>query len=212
VALLLPSCAHAGSGRPPRCMSNLRQIGLANLIWANDHAGKFPMQVSVTNGGAMELASTGDVAGMFRTMTNYLYSPKALWCPSDKDRVATTNFSTGISAKNISYFVGLDAATNHPQVFLAGDDNFAIDKIVIRPGLLTVSTNAPTVWKASPTSSWGARMLRFPTNALVVWTDARHANRGNVVMVDGSVTMTTSSNLQQMLMQTGVATNRLAIP
>jgi len=55
-ALFLPSLARTKNGRLPQCLNHLRQIGLANIVWASDHNGKFPMQVSVTNWGAKELA------------------------------------------------------------------------------------------------------------------------------------------------------------
>ena len=113
-ALFLPSLARNKPQGRSMCINNLKQIGLAYVVWANDHNDKFPMQVSVTNWGAKELVLTEDVAGVFRTMSNDLVTPKLLVCPSDKGRIAATNFAAGFSAKNISYFVGLDAATNHP--------------------------------------------------------------------------------------------------
>jgi hypothetical protein len=74
-------------------------------------------------------------------------------------------------------------------MFLSGDDNFAIGGVPVKPGLLEFSTNAP-----------------------ITWTAERHNRLGNIVLDDGSVADTTSSFLQQLLVQTGVATNRLAIP
>ena len=37
------------------CWSNLRQVNIAFQIWAEDNKNRYPMAVSVTNGGAMEL-------------------------------------------------------------------------------------------------------------------------------------------------------------
>jgi len=51
------------------CLNNLKQIGLSYSAWAGDHNGKFPMDVSVTNGGVMELAATGNVAAVFQVMS-----------------------------------------------------------------------------------------------------------------------------------------------
>ena len=79
-------------------------------------------------------------------MSNELATPKVLVCPWDKDRVAATDFTAGLSASNISYFVGLDADTNHPQMFLSGDDNFAIGGLPAKSGLLEISTNAAIGW------------------------------------------------------------------
>src|SRR5438105_4650643 len=41
------------------CNCNLKQIGLSFRTWALDHRDRYPMQVSTTNGGTMELAGTG---------------------------------------------------------------------------------------------------------------------------------------------------------
>src|ERR1035441_5609067 len=47
------------------CTNLLKQVGLAYYIWASDHNDKFPMNVSITNGGSMELANSGDAASTF---------------------------------------------------------------------------------------------------------------------------------------------------
>jgi hypothetical protein len=172
------------------CVNNLKQVGLAYIIWAGDHDGKFPMQASVTNGGTMEFTADGRNAWLnFLVMSNELSTPRVLWCPADAHWNFATNFTTGFSAKNVSYFVGLDADTNHPQMFLSGDDNFAIGGVPVNSGLLELSTNAP-----------------------IAWTAKRHVKTGNIGLVDGSVASVTDSSLINLLHQTGVATNRLAIP
>ena len=172
------------------CIMNLRQIGLAYRLWAIDHSDKYPMQVSVTNGGTMELNADGSKAWLnYLVISNKLSTPKILVCPSDTNRVAARNFRKSFSATNVSYFVGLDADIAHPRMFLSGDDNFAIGGVPVKSGLLAVSTNAP-----------------------ITWTSTRHANSGNIGFVDGAAGPVTSSTLQRRLAETGVATNRLAIP
>lgn len=85
------------------------------------------MAVSVTNGGATELAAAGDVAACFQVMSNELSTPKILHCPDDAHRTYATNFSTRFSAANISYFINADAAEAYPQMILDGDDNLLVD-------------------------------------------------------------------------------------
>jgi hypothetical protein len=148
------------------------------------------MSVSVTTGGAMESAATGDVVPTFQVMSNELSTPKILLCPVDTDRSYATNFASGFTAKNISYFVGLDVSTNSPQTFLSGDDNFAIGGVPVKSGLLQLLTNDP-----------------------IAWTAARHKFVGNIGLADGSVCWKTDAkSLVEKLQATGVATNRLAIP
>ncbi|MGD1087307.1 MAG: type II secretion system protein [Verrucomicrobiota bacterium] len=170
-------------------MSNLKQIGVAYRIWAGDHNGKYPMQTSVTNGGAMELISTGDVFANFQVMSNELSTPEILVCPADANRVAATNFTTDFNNSKISYFVGLDAVDTSPQTFLSGDDNFAVDGVPVKSGLLELSTNVS-----------------------ISWTAARHKFAGNILLGDGSVQEVTTKGLQNALQQTRFAPNRLAIP
>src|SRR2546421_7976239 len=55
-------------GRSPRinCTNNLKQLGLSYLQWAWDAQDRFPMQVSVTNGGSMEFVGSGAAWVHFR--------------------------------------------------------------------------------------------------------------------------------------------------
>jgi prepilin-type N-terminal cleavage/methylation domain-containing protein len=190
VAMLLPagSSPRRKAGRI-NCVNNLKQIGLANRIWSGGQNDRSPMEISMTNDGTMEMVTTGNVAAYFQVMSNELGTPRLLICPADADRIAATNFTTDFNDSKISYFVGLDANTNSPQVFLSGDDNFAIGGVPVKSGLLELSASAP-----------------------ISWTAARHKFVGNIGLADGSVQDVTTVGLQTALRQTGIATNRLAIP
>jgi prepilin-type processing-associated H-X9-DG protein len=204
--MLLP----AGSGnkaRPERirCTNNLKVVGLAFRIWADDHQDKLPTELSVTNGGVMELVLAGDVAAIFQLMSNELNTPKILFCPADKQRIQATTFDrtirsrgvvTFLSNSNLSYFVGVDANAALPSMFISGDDNiltggnqFAIGGSPPPPGILSLTTNTP-----------------------IAWNDTRHMKQGNVGLADGSVQGFSSSALRHALANTGVETNRLAMP
>ena len=188
--LLLPALVtHGHNGRQKiRCINDLKQVGIAYRLWEGDNNNKYPMQVSVTNGGVMELIATGNVAACFQVMSNEVNTPKILLCPEDTRRVLATNWST-LNNSNISYFVGLDSAETKPQMFLSGDDNFAIGGVPVKSGLLQLLTNTP-----------------------VAWTKTRHKLYGNIGLADGSVQQLTTDGLRQAFQQTGVATNRLVIP
>lgn len=174
------------------CVNNLKEIGLAYKVWAGDNNDKFPMQVSITDtngGGTMELANGKNAWINFYVMSNELSTPRILICPADKDRIAATNFTTDFNNSKISYFVGLNADQDHPQSFLSGDDNFAINGVSIKSGL-----------------------VEFQTNSTIVWTTARHNRIGNIVLADGSVQKLNNPQLPSFVQATGLATNRLAIP
>jgi prepilin-type N-terminal cleavage/methylation domain-containing protein/prepilin-type processing-associated H-X9-DG protein len=180
---------HQNQSSEIQCVNNLKQIGLAFRIWEGDNGDKLPMRVPVKKGGAMEAAARGNVAPIFQVMSNELSTPRILVCPADADRSAAKNFHAGFDNNAVSYFAGVDARDDYPAMFLSGDDNFAISGRPVKSGLLLLATNAP-----------------------VSWTAARHVNRGNIGLADGSVMTTGSASLRQLLVQTGVATNRLALP
>jgi prepilin-type processing-associated H-X9-DG protein len=145
------------------CNCNLKQIGLAFRVWANDHQDQNPMQVSVTNGGTLELINRGNVFPHFQVMSNELNSPVILVCPEDSQRQPTTNFIT-LSDANVSYFVGVDARDSLPQMFLSGDGNLATNGVPLPHGIHTISTNQ-----------------------ILTWAGNRHRHGGNIGLADGSV-------------------------
>src|SRR5208283_2838617 len=108
--------------------------------------GKFPMQTSVTNGGTMELTGGRSAWIDFAVISNELSTPIILVCPADKSRLCSTNFAVGFNNANVSYFVGLDASESQPAMFLSGDENFDIDDIPVKSGLLELSTNRSVAW------------------------------------------------------------------
>jgi prepilin-type processing-associated H-X9-DG protein len=194
------------------CSNNLKQVGLAYRQWAIDNGDKYPMSVSVTNGGVMEYIGKGIVWPTFSVMSNELNTPKIVFCPQDADRrrIMATTFARSVPSgqlgtaftgdTNVSYFVGMDADETQPQMFLSGDDNLlvggpaagtggAIKRVPVRPGVLSLWTNTP-----------------------LAWSEARHQKQGNVGLADGSVQGFSSSRLAEGLRNTGVATNRLVFP
>ena len=171
------------------CISNLKQIGLAFRLWEGDHNDKYPMQISVTNSGAMELVAAGNVAACFQVMSNELSTPKILLCPADTRWIWATNFST-LNNSNISYFVNPDAAESYPQMILDGDDNLLVNGKPVQPGILD-----------------------FRTVTNIAWTKDRHNHVGYIGMADGSVQQITSGSLNSAIgsCTNGVPTNNAAI-
>jgi prepilin-type N-terminal cleavage/methylation domain-containing protein/prepilin-type processing-associated H-X9-DG protein len=201
-ATLLPALSRA-KARSLRisCVCNLKQVGVAFRTWALDHNDRYPMQVSVTNGGTMELIGSPMVFASFAVMSNELSTPKVLFCPSDRDhgRTIATDFPgmPGGSSKpilfgsdtNLSYFAGVDATDILPQMFLTGDDNVAIDGIPQKSRLVTVRSDM-----------------------VLSWTKERHVNQGNIGLADGSVQQFSAARLRDAVAYTGMVTNRLALP
>ncbi|HZF00715.1 MAG TPA: type II secretion system protein [Methylomirabilota bacterium] len=189
-AMLLP--ANSGPRRKwvaqrINCINNLKQDALASKLWANDNGGKYPMEISFANRGAMEFAERGIACPIFQAMSNELSTPRILICPADEKHFPATNFTTDFNNSKISYFVGLNASEANPQSFLAGDDNFAINGKPVQSGILNLQGNR------------------------VEWTNERHHRAGNIALADGSVQQINNESLEKSF-ETGAATNRLVIP
>lgn len=120
-AAFLPALAHAKErAQYIQCVNNMKQIGLAFRIWSSDDAGRFPFNVSVQEGGSMELCRPGvdgfdrNPAAHFQVLSNELNTPKILVCPADHSKSPAADFSR-LQAANVSYL--LRSGTNVSEVF-----------------------------------------------------------------------------------------------
>jgi type II secretory pathway pseudopilin PulG len=171
------------------CVSNLRALGLATRLYANDHDEKLPWQVGQEDGGSLAFLSSPNVFEHFRVMSNELSTPKILVCPSDRQRIRTNEFAQ-MSNTNLSYFLCLNAVSNAPSRLLSGDRN--VSGGVISNRFMRV---------IAPSQS-------------VSWTNGLHEMAGNTGLVDGSVQQVSSSGFSNVVANS-FGTNqflRLAIP
>ena len=205
--LLLPALAKAkAKAQRITCVSNLKQIGLAQRMWSNDHGERFPFEVdpplainSFTSDGSRNHAL--GVLSHYRAISNELNTPKVLVCGSDASRTRAINFDTAAGTANplisaatqISYFVGTNASETFPQTILSGDRN--------------VTKGTPGV-VAAP-----AAIVTYVLNAGTGlgdggWDPTIHQNAGNIGLADGSASQST---VQQMQKQQGAHMNSLGM-
>lgn len=182
------------------CVNNLKEIGLAARLWSGDNNGNYPMVVSVTNGGAMELVATGNILAVFLTMTNELGTSRFLTCPADREHPLALQFDSTFSASNISYFVGVNANQSLRNSIFSGDDHLQFGGIPVKSGLSTFTTNSDLSWTSA----------RHMVRGEHFWMP--NLNHGNIGLADGSAQQLTSVGLQKALQQTGTNFIRLAIP
>lgn len=204
VMLLLPALARPRHRHSPliSCINNLKQLGLAYKIWAGDNNDHYPMDVSVTNGGAMEFMNTADAWRTFQVMSNELNTPKVIYCPEDSLRASyATNWGDDLKNK-ISYFIGLDATQNNPANLLSGDGNFILNNSPANHGFVNIAAADSLAWDAT----------RHGRAIKQGWFSKTKIGRGNIGLADGSVQTTTSTGLTNQINQTSLATNRLFIP
>ncbi len=193
-AVLIPAFAKART-RSSRvnCVSNLKQIGLAFRIWSDDYGGKFPWNVSTTNGGTLEFAHRSEVFRHYLSVSNAMTSPKVLTCPQDGKRTNASYWHQLTNdSQNISYFLGLDADETKPQSILSGDRH--------------ITTN-------------GVRAVGIVTilmSSTIGWSRELHGGLGNVAMGDGSAhqfsSAATRNQFGGFLTNYGASSMRLVIP
>src|SRR3954466_14757436 len=113
ILVVLPMLAKPrGRGRIG-CVSNLRQLGVAMRMWANDNNDHFPWGTNLSE-------KLLEPYAYLLLATNELNSPKILFCPEDSAKVRVAVFDQKFSNKNLSYFLGLDADETKPQTILSG--------------------------------------------------------------------------------------------
>jgi hypothetical protein len=194
----------AANARRIACLNNLKQVGLAYRVWANDNGDLYPAQVSVTNGGAREWVAAGDFVSVFQVMSNELATPRILVCPEDTSGKGMAPNFPSLNTNSVSYFVGLDVASNTPTAFLSGDHGLTNGLPVTR-GILQVTTNRPVAW---------SRNVHIKASPVILNISFGKLNRGNIALGDGSAESFDNGGpaMRAALYSSGLATNRIAMP
>ncbi|HZL42119.1 MAG TPA: prepilin-type N-terminal cleavage/methylation domain-containing protein [Verrucomicrobiae bacterium] len=158
------------------------------------------------------------VFSIFFVMSNELSTPKILFCPSEYDnqRSQATSF-LGLSPnntpvpgtiyyknwKNVSYFIGVDADDNYPQMFLTGDHNLGYMNKNVNPIAghlfgdgLPATAAIGTNYDQPPTAVADLTMW-------VGWGDNQHSKLGNVAFTDSHVETLNGSALQDAFKASG---------
>jgi prepilin-type N-terminal cleavage/methylation domain-containing protein/prepilin-type processing-associated H-X9-DG protein len=177
-ALLMPALQQ-GKARAKRvvCINDLREIGLANHLFANDHSSKFPPLVSTNDGGSLEFVTAGQALSapfyfsyqLLLPLANSLSTPQLVACPADLPRWAATNF-VQFNNWNVSYGISINADPNSPNSIIAADRNIPCCR---SPRYNPNSTIGNTDTADLPTSlQWGGDL---------------HIRKGNILFADSHV-------------------------
>jgi prepilin-type processing-associated H-X9-DG protein len=203
LAVLAPMIAQSKRKFDPiTCSHNVKLIVLAYHEWAGDHNDKLPMELSVTNGGTMELMNTPDAWKTFQVMSNELSTPKFIICPQDSRHTYATNFDTSLK-NGISYLIAASATDTDPQLLLSGDDDFLLNGSPVKSGPMNMVDSDNLQWDTDRHGGFaGQSGFKKP----------KKYGSGNIAFTDGSVQGATDSGLTNALHLSPVATNRLFIP
>lgn len=179
------------------CMSNQKSLALGFIMWKDDNNGKFPWQVSTTNGGTMEFVAGGLASSQFKALqSDYVKFSRGFEtyvCPTDKIKHAATNSAT-FGNENLSYFVNFDSGTNGTANILTGDRHLEENGKPVKPGLFVYSTGITMNW----------------THEL--HGEFKSAPRGVLSFADSHVELIRGANLNATFQHQGTVSNRLAVP
>ena len=84
--------------------------------------------------------------------------------------------------------------------------SFGQDALAEMPTAVLPSRN-PAQWSLVPNG-----ILELRSNSMAGWTEKIHELRGNIAFSDGGVREVDTARLREVLLNAGVATNRLAMP
>jgi type II secretory pathway pseudopilin PulG len=166
------------------CQSNLRQIGRAFTMWADDHEGLFPWLTAGVNQNGL----ANNAWYLFYLVAAELQTPRVLACPADIERFPAYDWSfathTGFLAPSVrhnavSYSIGL-GSLQQPAGLLSTDRN--VQYTSFSPSCL------PALVFGVPQLDWQSPTLD--------WTDNLHNKSGNILLNDGSVIAAAQSELK----------------
>ena len=227
--MLLPALAKAkAKAQEIKCVSNLKQVGLAFRMFAVDHDDLYPWNVSTNSGGSSEFVPTlrqsngspikwvrdDSIYRHFSAISNELSTPKICISPADGNQKEADNFGwVAREAANpnpdyfnanhhLSYLVGYNADETKPQTILSGNRNIVEFEPNRDEPLESGGFRRGNInqggWLGITKASTGRRQR--PPSPIVGWSRDIHDTKGNLCLGDGSVHKTTSSALRQQIL------------
>jgi hypothetical protein len=206
--LLIPAISLLASNKSEServvCFNNLRQIGRAFNVWANDHDESYPWKVDQTEGGLLHSPLAKLLWFQFDVVSNQLGSPNILVCPSDLQTPAIADnwgngpgglARTGNQNNALSYFLALHASPYAGTSLLSGDRNLIPSANNVSCSFLPVSVCSQLA----------------PYDPGVRWTNSVHGTIGHLLFTDGAVQFSTTPELQALLIRNRVSDNNSGV-
>ncbi len=177
-SMLLPALGKAKArANRIKCVSNLKQMGLAFKTYANDNEDKFPWFTKSSTGTV-----TADGLATWQALGGDLGNAKILRSPCDGVRLDASTFTGAAGAAgvltlaNISYWYCKTADELKPATVLSGTRNLSASAVATVAGLQSPFGGSTTVAAAVPANfGWAANVM----SGLL-------AAQGQVTLSDGS--------------------------
>ena len=192
--LLLPALARAKQkAHRINCTSNLKQIGLAFQMWANEaDRNALPNRVPPPEGLYLRPSGINPWV-QFAWISNELSQPKVLTCPADKTAglIPSESWSEFLAQdrrnNSISYALGVDAGTWRDPVtggtVIRWEQSqyhaLLLDRNFKPTGMATTCSGLASGAATAVTTTRGDRNVK--------WTNGVHGIVGNLGRIDGSV-------------------------
>jgi prepilin-type N-terminal cleavage/methylation domain-containing protein len=207
--LLLPALAKAKQkAQLTASGSQLKQMGLAVVVWANDNEQtSTPWRVLATGGGTRNHPSglNNNAWFQYAWMSNELVNPRILACPADKQAKPAETWSLspagGFLNANYqnnacSYFVGLDAGSSRNSGAILPFE-LAQEHIVFGDRNLEATAGLGGGCSSGVNPAGG---INRPFNSQwLVKPNYGHGAVGNAALLDGSVQKATRKDINLLL-------------
>jgi hypothetical protein len=217
-------------------VSNIKQIGLAFRMFANDQQERFPWLISTTQGGSGQPGATptappqgpGSNPAAFRAIEKELNAPKVLACTSD-GRASKANNWTEIGARNPNTINSTGNVVHDNAT--GGTDDATSGKISYFVGLDAQETRPQTILSGDRSITGGTAPGPIFGCTVREWTDnnnppnvpttgefstSLHNRQGNIGLGDGSAhQINTPDALRRQIhasMVGGNPQNRMQLP
>lgn len=138
VGMLLPGSRAKPRAPLVKCMSNLKQVALASILYATDEGDRFPW----SNGKSQTNEFSTTITDCFEPLRPHA-GTKVFVCPTDSKHFPTTN---GLQSTNLSYFINLSSRMNGTNQVLAGDRHLATNGVAAGPGRIVLVPPVPVFW------------------------------------------------------------------
>ncbi len=225
--MLLPALQKARQkAQKIKCLSNLKQVGLAFKMWAGDHDDQYPMHVPYLKGGSaegvpgnirysardngVEAPSVWFHFGALRSELGE--QPEIVTCPSDSQVDADTftyNSRNTVSGRdyfnrnqNVSFLINPAADESQPQLIITGDRNLTN----------SVRTTISTARPPGVALTANARRGVWQGNHFALSADIHGTSGSNFIASDGSGKSRTTQELLEQFASAGLDNVTFLLP